>query len=119
MAGRKIPGLRKQTLEELKDMVQSDSPLATKGISALATISALKKISGNMILPLMPGHRRPTSGDYRGSMQLDFPSEPKGISVPATLTLMIPAIQKISGNMIQSPIRGHGKLTSGQQGEAP
>src|SRR5438128_474338 len=111
MAGRKIPGLRKQTLEELKDMVQSDSPLATKGISALATISALKKISGNMILLPMPGHRKPTSGEQEEATE-EFQSAVKSISVP--VQKIISAFKKISGNMILLPMPGHRKPTSGE-----
>ena len=77
-------------------MVQSDFPSAAKGISVLATMltSAIKRISGNMILRPMPGHKKPTSGELREIVQSAFPSAAKGIS---ELAITLRRLQRFLG----------------------
>ena len=60
--------------------MQSDFPSAAKGISEPATMVLLlfKRISGNMILPLIPGHRKPISGEQQESVAVGFSIGSKG-----------------------------------------
>src|SRR5882757_8466475 len=69
---------------------------------------------GHMILRQTSGLRSPLL-EHQDSMKSDFPLAAKGILVPATMALLL--IQRISGNMILTPIPGRRKLISGEQEE--
>jgi len=75
-----MPGHRKPTLGEKREMGQSDFLSGVKGILVQGLITHLSEmISGNMILPPIHGHRKPTSGEQQDGGQSDFPSAAKGI----------------------------------------
>ena len=65
-----IPGHRKPTLGELRELSAVGFSIGSKGYIGTGNDGiGLEKISGNMILPPIPGHRKPTSGEQQDSMR--------------------------------------------------